>query len=148
MEEAKVQSVDKTVDDIQKQGKNGTIKKAKESGYSMIRRVFVSPYVLGALIPVLITIYLVSNWNECNTGTIFSALCYVNFASTVSVVWGLYFLTVLMFFIVDLFFDKKDVYKSEKFVKFIVLIVCALLVYGTASILSLWIFFTEQLQKV
>lgn len=121
--------------------------RAKKEGYAKIKDAFVSPYVLGVMIPVLITLYLVSNWSECQSGELFSALCYVNFASTISVVWGLYFLTVLMFFIVDLFFDKKNVYKSEKFVKFIVLVVCALLVYGTASILSLWMFFTNQVQS-
>jgi len=115
--------------------------------FEIIKTAIISPYLLGVTIPVIITFYLLFHWDECSAGTLFSALCYVSLASTVSVVWGLYFLTALMFFIVDLFFDKKKVYKSEMFVKFMVLVVCALLVYGTASILSLWIFFTEQLQN-
>lgn len=116
------------------------------SAFEIIKTALISPYVLGITIPIIITFYLLFHWDECSAGTLFSALCYVSLASTVSVVWGLYFLTALMFFIVDLFFDKKKVYKSEMFVKFMVLVVCALLVYGTASILSLWIFFTKELQ--
>jgi hypothetical protein len=122
---------------------------AKRSGYAMIRETLVSPYVLGVFIPILITVYILfsGDGSTCSSDSFFSALCYVNLASTISVVWGLYFLTVLMFFIVDLFFDKKNVYKSEKFFKFIILVVCALLVYGTASIFSLWIYFAEQIQR-